>query len=55
MTCYRDRTYCVAKCANDQCSMRLTKDIERLAEVVKLPIAQCDLTETCELFKEVEE
>ena len=51
MICYRDRTYCAADCANDQCGIRLTAEIIQAAYESCLPVSQDDFSGTCEIYK----
>ena len=39
MFTYRDRTYCVNKNCEKECSRRLTKEIEEQADLLGMPLA----------------
>lgn len=54
MICYRDRTYCTAACANDQCSLKLTEAVREGARKAKLPISMGDRSKGCKIFKPLE-
>lgn len=52
MITYRDRTYCVSEsCDNRKCDIRLTKEVERKAAELRLPISVCDESKNCPLFE----
>lgn len=57
--CFRDMTFCNAKCANTECSRKLTEEVEDAAEkwwgVDKdgAPIAVSDFSHDCKEFKTV--
>ena len=50
MICYRDRTFCTAACANDQCGIKLTEAVKEAAAKSGLPVSFADYRETCEIF-----
>ena len=50
MICYRDRTYCIAKCTNVECSKMLTKKVKEDAEDFGLPVSFTDFSDTCTDF-----
>lgn len=59
MICYRDMTFCTAKCAATDCHRKLTPEVKEAA--VKwwgdenAPISVSDLSEMCKEFEEVKE
>lgn len=50
MICYRDRTYCIAKCNNVKCSRMLTEKIKEDAADFGLPVSFTDFSDTCAYF-----
>ncbi len=55
MICYKDRTFCVAECANTQCGSKLTDEVKFAASYYGLPLSLSDLSGNCELFIEVKD
>lgn len=57
MICYRDRTYCTAPCATEDCDRKLTdvvlKDAREWWGKDGAPIARADLSGHCGDFVEV--
>lgn len=55
MICYRDKTYCIARCSNHDCNSKLTQQVELDAKKWwgndKAPIAMADFSQTCEDYK----
>lgn len=45
--CYRDLTYCSEPCGTPECSRRLTPEIKRDAERVRILIARGNLAQVC--------
>lgn len=55
MLCYKDSTFCIAKCSNTECSRLLTHEIEQAADDFGLPVAVADFsTADCTGFKKKE-
>lgn len=54
MICYRDMTFCNAKCLNLTCSMKLTDkvkdDADRWWQAKGAPIAVSDFSDGCQSF-----
>lgn len=54
MICFRDTTFCTAKCLNHSCERRLTKQVEEAAVKWwgsdKAPIAVSDMSANCEQY-----
>ena len=42
MICYKDKTFCVSKCVNKDCQIRLTDKIKEDARDFGLPITMSD-------------
>ena len=55
MICYRDRTYCTARCSNTSCGIMLTDAVKEAARLVGLPVSMSDYSATCEIFRPVGE
>jgi len=55
MISYKDRTYCVAKCARSACSDKLTKEVKDAAKRVSLPISAADFSDFCVDYEKVSE
>lgn len=59
MICFRDMTFCDAKCANTKCHRMLTDDVKARARSwwgqPGAPIAVGDLSNGCPKFKPIEE
>jgi len=53
MISYKDRTYCVAKCARSACSAKLTAEIKEAAKRVSLPISAADFSKSCVDYEKV--
>ena len=55
MICFRDTTFCAAKCLNHSCERRLTKQVEDAAVKWwgsdKAPIAVSDMSDNCEQYE----
>jgi hypothetical protein len=47
MLCYKDKTYCVAACKNDRCTIRLTDQIRKEAESFGIPLSMADFSKGC--------
>lgn len=54
MLCYKDRTFCEAKCSNTECSRLLTHELEVEADNFGLPLAVSDFSNDCKEFKKKE-
>ena len=54
MICFRDVTFCVAKCGSTLCERKLTQDVERAAErwwgEPGAPIAISDFSKDCPIY-----
>jgi hypothetical protein len=53
MICYRDRQYCTAACANDQCSLMLTEAVKEAAIRAELPVSIGNRSKGCELYRPI--
>lgn len=51
MICYRDKTFCRAKCVNNECVIKLTDEVRKQAQKIKLPICVADFSKTCEKYQ----
>ncbi len=52
MLCYKDKTFCTSKsCKNKECTRQFTDELARDAEAFSLPIALCDFSNTCVVYK----
>ena len=51
MICYRDKTFCTAQCANEECPDKLTIDVIRASIDTGLDVSQDNFQETCSAFK----
>lgn len=47
MPTYRDKTFCIALCANAECPDKLTAKIINEADRARLHISTIDFTDTC--------
>lgn len=58
MICYRDRTYCQAACANNDCNSKYTEQVIADAEQwwgsPSAPICVADLSLNCPAYKPME-
>lgn len=54
MICFRDTTFCIAKCANHLCQSKLTEQVQKDAVKwwgsEKAPIAVSDMSSNCGKF-----
>ena len=59
MMCFKDRTWCSAKCATADCYRNFTPEMSRQAETwwgkPGAPVCFADLWQGCEDYKSVEE
>lgn len=55
MICYKDRTYCAAKCANKACYRYMSEEDWDVADRLNLPVALFDFSEGCEEYIPLEE
>ena len=50
MICYKDRSYCVAKCMTKECARNLSKEEQQHALELGLPIALTDFSSDCDSY-----
>lgn len=52
MFCYRDMTFCAAKCCNDSCPRNWNDDVkkQRDAWMKDGPVAFCDFSNNCDKY-----
>lgn len=51
MICYRDMTFCSAKCKNMECSRKFTQQDELDAKRFNLPVAFGDFSHRCDDYQ----
>lgn len=50
MLCYKDMTFCVAKCSTHDCHRQITLDVEEFSTELGLPLSQSDFSEDCPAY-----
>ncbi len=51
MLCYRDKTFCTAKCATYSCTLMVKPVVEEAAESVGLPLMLADRSDECDRYQ----
>ncbi len=51
MICYKDKTFCIAKCAVVKCSRKATDELFKEANAFGMGVAVSDFSEVCDEYK----